>query len=128
MGSGTFGRRVKVWGLLAQTFGDAMRLWDVMKRDGVPLSERQRHLRKALAAAWPEIKPPRFACETCSDLGLLMWDCPGDLTCGRRKPHLPHAFGKPCECPAGVKFKAKQKAAADYTVAAKVRQPTRVSR
>jgi len=114
--------------VLAQKFREAMQAWDAMKAEQVAFLERVRHLRRALAAVWPQTHRPVYLCEACSDYGLILFDCPGDVTCGRHKPHLPHAFGKPCECKAGVKYTARAKAAEDYTVATKVQQPTRVGR
>jgi len=105
-----------------------MTLWDTMKAEGLSLTERQRHLRKALAAAWPKLHDWRYTCDRCHDFGLIMLDCPGDSTCGRKKPHLAHEYGVPCHCPVGAKYVAREKAAEDYTTAAKVRQPTRIGR
>jgi len=106
-----------------------MEAWDAMKAEGIALADRQRHLRKVLALAWPKLQRWDYRCDRCNDYGLIMLDCPRDHTCGRSRPHLPHEYGVPCHCAKGAKFVAKQKAAEDYTSAGKKpRQLTRVGR
>lgn len=37
-------------------------------------------------------------CDTCEDTGWENFWCPGDQTCDRKKPHLPHDYVRPCVC------------------------------
>lgn len=101
-------------GPLASTFIEAMRIWDVQKKDGVSEADRVDGLSKSLRAAWPQAPPQeawtyQYACERCSGYGLETLTCPGDATCGRRKPHLAHDYGTPCWCDAGKRFRAPAK-------------------
>ncbi len=115
----------KTWGLLAQTFTEAMRIWEGQKADGVPKTTREADLEKTLRAAWPHGREWKYLCDTCRDVGLEMLDCPGDATCGRVKPHLPHEFGRPCWCAAGRRFRQTPKPELVSTTPTK---PTRVGR
>ncbi len=40
----------------------------------------------------------KLECDDCEDCGWLFFDCPGDTTCERTKPHLPHRFVRACGC------------------------------
>ncbi len=40
----------------------------------------------------------KLECEDCEDTGWLHFECPGDATCDRTNPHLPHRFVRPCGC------------------------------
>lgn len=97
----------KTWGLLASTFAEAMRIWDGQKADGVSKAQREADLEKTLRAAWPQVREWYYLCSSCRDMGLAMSACPGDATCGRGKPHLPHDFGRPCSCQAGERFRER---------------------
>ena len=92
-------------GVLAQTYVEAMRIWDTQKADGVSKAERETGLMKTLKAAWPQTREWHYICASCADYGLVMSDCPGDATCGRSYPHLPHEFSKPCWCSRGQRFR-----------------------
>lgn len=102
-------RSGKALGALAQTFVAAMEIWDGMKAAGAPLAERVAALEKTLRVAWPFTREWKFLCAQCDDAGLVMGECPGDATCGRHKPHLPHEFGRPCWCSIGARFRDKPK-------------------
>ena len=98
-------------GPLAQTFVEAMRIWDQQKADGVSKEERLAGLEQTLRAAWPFAREWKFLCGGCGDTGLIMRECRGENGfCGRRKAHLPHEYGEPCSCAAGLKFLGKPKA------------------
>ncbi|HEV3217873.1 MAG TPA: hypothetical protein VGZ27_19260 [Vicinamibacterales bacterium] len=60
-----------------------------------------------LRGRWPFVRAWHYVCDTCSDVGLRISECPGDDTCGRTKPHAQHSFGKPCFCKAGAAFREK---------------------
>lgn len=105
------------FGALAQTFTEAMRIWDAEKAEGVSKTERLARLERTLRAAWPRRRDEawHYVCVACSDLGLEMFECDGGSTCGRGKPHLPHSYGRPCLCAKGTRYTEKPKAdAADY--------------
>ncbi len=109
------------WGDLAKTFVEAMRIWDADKADGVSLSERLTRLERTLRTVWPQTREWKYLCTSCQDIGLVMSACPGDATCGRHKPHLPHDFGTPCWCDRGRAFRPKAKATPeDFTAAGKM--------
>jgi hypothetical protein len=115
----------RTWGVLAQTFVEAMRIWDGQKVDGVLKSTREADLEKTLRAAWPQVRAWKYLCETCRDSGLEIIDCPGDTTCGRGKPHLSHEFGRPCWCKAGIRFREKPR---PVEVPSTRSKPTRLGR
>lgn len=117
-------------GPLAATYEAAMALFARQKAEGVSLAERLGGLEKTLRVAWPKGRENewKYPCAKCGDYGLEMAWCDGDATCGREKRHLRHEFGTPCWCPAGKRFKATQKQAADFTEATQTKQPTRLGR
>jgi hypothetical protein len=48
-----------------------------------------------------ELSSPRTwenECNDCEDTGWNYYDCPGDVTCDRTNPHLPHSYVRPCPC------------------------------
>lgn len=53
-------------------------------------------LRKALPAAretaW------QHDCDICEDTGWEPFECRGDSTCGRSRPHAAHHYVRPCPC------------------------------
>lgn len=53
-------------------------------------------LRKRLPAA--RETPWHYDCAHCDDTGWEPFSCPGDVTCGRDRPHAPHAYVRPCPC------------------------------
>jgi|ERR1051326_6366412 hypothetical protein len=109
---------------IVQIYREAMRIWGEMKAQGVPLADRVNGLAKTLRTVWPQTREWKYLCQACSDYGLRMSDCPGDATCGRLRAHLPHEFGTPCWCSAGVRFKAKPKTEDDaLAIAAKTAKP-----
>ena len=40
----------------------------------------------------------KIECERCDDSGWEYFECPGDETCGRTKPHAAHNYVKVCLC------------------------------
>lgn len=103
------------YGMLAQTYLEAMKIWDADKADGVPREERARRLEKSLRASWPQTREWKFLCNECGDLGLVYYECSGGSECGRMKKHLPHSYGRPCFCSKGAAFKSAPKPeATDY--------------
>lgn len=116
-------------GALAATHRAALELWDRQKRDGLSLADRLRGLEKTLRLVWPKGREAdwKSLCTNCRDYGLVMHDCPGDATCSRTKPHLPHEYGEPCWCQLGARFKVQTKRAQDFTEAGQSR-PTKVGR
>lgn len=103
------------WGNLAQTYQEAMRLWDADKLAGVSRAERIARLEKSLRAAWPPAREWHYFCVACGDTGLELSECGGLSDCGRTKAHLPHTYGRACLCAKGSKFSEKPKPeAADY--------------
>lgn len=120
---------MKTLGQLAETFKEAMRIWDAQKAEGLSRLERLVVLEKTLRAAWPFTREWKFLCPRCDDTGLVMAGCPGDAACGRVKPHLPHDYGTPCWCQKGARFKPKQATETDHLAAiGKTVKPTRVGR
>ncbi len=78
---------------------------DQLKADGMTGDELNRGLEGILRELWPKphgrTTPWRFNCETCEDYGFEHFECPGDETCARTKPHAPHHYVRPCFCPRG---------------------------
>ncbi len=122
-------RRRTPHGRLATVYTEAMTLWDQLKVNGVSLEDRQRGLETVLREVWPQTRAWHYLCPACDDVGLAMVWCPGDVTCGRRTPHLPHDFGEPCVCPRGARFREKPKPTPDdFAAAGKQKRMTRVGR
>lgn len=116
-------------GRLAKIFTAAMVIWDAMKADGAPLSERVAGLERTLREAWPFTREWKYLCVQCSDTGLVMGTCEGDATCSRHKVHLPHEYGTACWCAAGHRFKQVPRTEESaVAVAARVKKPTRLGR
>ena len=120
----------KSFGPLAQTYIEAMRIWDAQKAQGVSFAERAAGLEKTLRVAWPQTRAWTYICQDCSDYGLIICTCSGEETCGRSEPHLAHEFGRPCWCKQGQRFKDPPKPEpGDFTRAAKgSRTMTRIGR
>jgi hypothetical protein len=115
-------------GKLASAFRDAMHLWDQLKANGGTLADFLPGLERTLRDAWPQTREWKFLCSQCSDYGLVMAVCPGDATCGRTRPHLPHDFGTPCWCEPGKRYRVKPKPSPDDFTQAGRSKPTRVGR
>ena len=116
-------------GKLASTFREAMVIWDQMKADGMSLVDRVKGLEAVLRDVWPFTREWKYICSNCNDYGLSMGNCPGDATCGRHKPHLPHEFGTPCWCELGRRFREKPRGGPDdFKAAGRTSKPSRVGR
>jgi hypothetical protein len=116
-------------GILSQSITEVMRLVDEQKAAGTSKEWQLKTIERTLRAAWPQTRAWKFLCETCSDCGLEIRECPGDATCGRSKAHLAHEFGVPCLCPAGARFRPKPKPTPDdFTQAAKTAKPKGLTR
>ncbi len=118
---------------MSSSLGDAYReclpILDRMKADGVPFPERIKGLEGVIRQHWPFTREWQYLCGECSDYGLRMVQCPGDATCQRSKPHLPHDFGTPCWCQAGKRFKAPERTEQTaLQAAATVKKPARFGR
>jgi hypothetical protein len=115
-------------GHLAKCFAAAMQIWADQRAAGVSFRDRLVGLTQTLRAAWPQTREWKYLCQQCDDYGLVMRACPGDTTCGRHHPHLPHEFGTPCWCDHGRRHRERQKPSAeDFTAAGKSR-PTKLGR
>ncbi len=121
-----------------QTLGSIVReaidVRDSLKAAGMTGAELDRGMETVLRDCWPRptdrTEPWHDACSNCRDYGLEMGWCPGDATCGRRKIHGAHEYGKPCWCPLGRKFHDKLKPSEDdaMTLAARPKKPSRWGR
>lgn len=112
---------------LADAVTECFRLMNQQKAAGVPKAEREQGLEALIRQVWPFTREWKYLCQACRDYGLQLAECPGDATCGRTKPHLPHEFGTPCWCSVGAKFKPKPKPSAeDFTAAGKA--PSKMTR
>lgn len=104
---------------------------DKLKADGMTGADLERGLEAVLRDSWPKpadrTEPWHDGCSNCRDYGLEMHTCPGDATCGRRRVHPPHEYGRPCWCPLGRKFHDKQTPTPEdaMTLAAKPKKMTR---
>ena len=92
-------------GTLAATIRVAILERTAQLAAGATRVEADANLEKTLRVSWPFRREWKYLCECCSDHGLDMQECPGDATCGRTFPHLPHESGTPCWCAAGARFK-----------------------
>lgn len=72
---------------------------------GVPQPDRVRALETLLRDVWPQVREWKYVCATCDDIGRRVVACPGDPTCGRRRPHAAHEFVVPCGCRFGDRFR-----------------------
>ena len=118
-------------GVLASTIAEACRLRDAMRADGATREQLDEAMEKTVRLVWPRRHPHHYVCQACGDYGLAMRTCDWDdrPTCGRRKPHLAHEYGRPCECPAGARHREPERRTEDFTQAGKVtRKPTRWGR
>lgn len=106
------------WGMLAETYREAMRIWDAQKAEGVSQRERIAGLEKTLRASWPQVREWKFVCDRCSDTGLEVFDCHGTHACGKTFCPYPHTYGVPCLCPKGARFVPKP-VEADFKAAGK---------
>lgn len=97
------------YGALSTAIMQALDMRDELKAQGVTGAELDRGMEGVLRELWPKphgrTEPWHDQCGNCRDYGLEMIDCPGDATCGFRKPHPPHEFGRPCWCPKGNRFR-----------------------
>lgn len=105
-------------GILAQTFTEAMRIWQIQKADGVSFEQRRDTLAASLKSAWPKGREWKYLCDVC-DEGLVYYYCHGNSMCGRMFEHNPHPYGEPCECAKGAKFKKPVRGPDDFTMAGK---------
>lgn len=99
-----------------------------MRAKGADQAELDMATERIVRANWHFTREWKYLCQRCQDLGLELFDCPGDATCGRDKPHLPHAYGQPCWCGAGAKFKQKPRSEDDFQDAGKVAKPKQLQR
>lgn len=114
---------------LADTIMECYRLLDAMKADGVSPEVRAKTLEQTVRQVWPFTREWKYLCQSCGDVGLEMHTCPGDATCGKSNPHLPHDYGTPCWCDVGRKFRQKERTPDDLVAsAAKVKKPSRFGR
>ena len=115
--------------VLAETIREAFKAWDSQKALGATVAERVANLAKTLRASWPFVREWKYLCGECHDYGLRIYDCDGDATCGRPRPHLPHDYGVACWCTNGGRFRVKVRTEEGAVeAAAKVRKPTRFGR
>lgn len=75
----------RLLGPLAQTYIEAMRIWEAQKADGVSLEDRRLALQASLRAAWPKgrIEPWKYLCTRCDDCGWTFHTCTPETPCGR---------------------------------------------
>lgn len=106
---------------------ETFRIWDQMKADGATWDERMAFLTGVLKQILNRGREWKYLCHQCDDYGLILSECPGDATCGRRAAHLAHSFGTPCVCSKGRPYDAKPKDwhAEDFTAAGKTKKPNK---
>lgn len=113
---------------------DALKIRDGLKASGMTGDPLDRALESVLKEVWPKPKdrtdPWHDVCASCRDYGLEMHDCPGDATCGRRRIHATHEYGRPCWCSAGRRHQEKARPTEDdaMAIAAKPRKMSRWAR
>lgn len=114
-------------GQLGATVAQLFRLCDQMRADGASSEAIATYTEGVLRTTWPHRRPWSFVCEGCADVGLVLYRCEGDASCGRVPGHGAHTFGRPCSCDRGRPFRPKPQD--DVTVAGKrPRSLTRVGR
>jgi hypothetical protein len=112
----------------------AIEIRDQLKAGGMAGADLDRGLEAVLRDSWPKptdrTEPWHDGCSNCRDYGIEMGHCLGDATCGRRKTHGAHEYGKPCWCPLGRKFHDKLVPTDDdaMTLAARPKKLTRWGR
>ena len=114
---------------LGDVIEDALKLAVELKAKGLGPSEIQAALEKTVRDVWPFTREWHYLCADCDDVGLIMGECDGGSRCGRHKAHLPHAFGSPCWCKAGAKYREKPPSdPADFKAAGKSKPMSRMGR
>ena len=117
---------------LAAAYKECLPILDAQKKAGVPFLERIKGLEGVIRQFWPFTREWHYRCGECGDYGLQMSNCDGEqhrCGLGKGKPHLPHEYGRPCWCSAGLRFKAREQTEdSAVEAAAKVRKPTRFGR
>jgi len=113
---------------------EAIKMRDSLKAGGLAGDGLDRALESVLRESWPKPKdrtePWHDHCQICRDYGLEMLWCPGDETCGRRKVHASHEYGRPCLCAAGKRHHEKSMPTPDdaMTIAARPKKMSRWGR
>lgn len=106
---------------------EVFQIWDRMKANGESFQDRCAYLVGILKQILKHGREWKYLCARCDDYGLEISECPGDATCGRHRPHLPHSFGSPCVCAKGRAFEPKVKDVhpEDFTAAGKTKTKPR---
>jgi len=101
--------------VLCQTFIAADQLRRKALETGATKEQANDIVAQALQQAWPRGReePWHYLCETCSDSGWRVYQCPGDASCGRKNPHLAHEYVTTCWCPKGAALKVKPRGEED---------------
>jgi len=108
---------------------DAIGYWHQLRANGASIADCTTSMEAVLRATLTVTREWKYLCNHCDDVGLVISECPGDATCGRARPHLPHSLGTPCWCPLGNKFRDKGPAPPeDFAQAGRVKKPTRFGR
>jgi len=134
--------KTRAFGRLASAYGEALEILDAQRAAGVPFEERIQGLEEILRGVWPQTRPWHYLCPACSDTGLVLSVCRAGARCpgistrdGKAYRRLcatepesayEHAYGWPCACATGARFREKAKPTPeDFTAAGKM---TRVGR
>ncbi len=133
-------------GKLASAFRQALTLIDSQREAGVSREERLQGLDAVLRDAWPTVRPWKYVCQRCDDVGWAPAICTPDRPCGRpfrlsgsagddytgRGRCTPgHDYVEPCLCSKGQDFRRqllKQRRPEDFAQAAARTKPTKVGR
>lgn len=115
---------------LGQLVRDLCEMRAELRSNGADARAVELATERVVRQRFPSVREWKYLCQQCQDYGLETAECPGDRTCGRDKPHLPHAFGRPCWCSAGARFKKREAdPEVDFQQAGKVqRKPSRFGR
>ena len=89
-------------GILAQTFREAMRIWDQQKADGVSEAARRNGLEQTLRAAWPQTRVWHYLCVHCEDHGLVI-----DIRASEAADQHSQPVYRPCHCARGARFRPR---------------------
>ena len=109
----------RVWGNLAATFHEAMRIWDAQRAEGVTLADRIRGMEATLRSCWPQVREWKYLCNSCDDSGAVYET--------RQTPMYayPVVYVVPCHCSKGARFRAREPHADDFTAAGKTTKKPR---
>ncbi len=112
---------------LAQAVLEALDQRQKLQLGGLDPVQLAKSFEAVIRSVWPFTREWKYLCQQCEDYGLIISNCLGDATCGRKPGHGPHEFGTPCWCDKGKPFRPKKTREPEDALAAvgKTSKPSR---